>query len=260
MKLSGGYVVNGLECAYYWGLEMRRTTRARSGSLAELGPALTVFFLVLLFPLINLIGLAMGYGTVYFAAKQCASSAGTSLSYSDALVKASQTASTLTSSGIGQFSKLVPVAGSGGSGMDLFILETNVASQTSSSYGPNTPMSGSVNDGCLYEYQTVLTYDVGPFLPLGSLPFVGDVPGVGSPVRMTCVAHSYIEHTGEIASAGGPGGGSGGGTGGASLPPPPGGGGSGGGGVGGGRPGGIGGGGSGGQNAGGGNGGGMTTQ
>lgn len=175
---------------------MATTKRRPKGSTtAEFAPALIIFLLVLLFPLINLIGLGMGYAVVYLTAKQCASSAGSSQTFSDALSSSETTARTIAANGFGQFAKVQPVGGFNGSGMDLYTVNTDLNTLVSNVQGPNTPYVGIVDaDRNTYEYQTVVTYDVGPFLNLSALPFVGGVPGVGSPARLSATAQSHVEN------------------------------------------------------------------
>lgn len=175
---------------------MATTKRRPKGyTAAEFAPALIIFLLVLLFPLINLIGLGMGYAVVYLTAKQCASSAGSSQTFNDALSSSETTARTIAANGFGQFAKVQPVGGFNGSGMDLYTVNTDLNTLVSNVQGPNTPYVGIVDaDRNTYEYQTVVTYDVGPFLNLSSLPFVGGVPGVGSPARLSATAQSHVEN------------------------------------------------------------------
>ncbi len=187
---------------------MRRRIRNQQGSAlqGEFAGAIVVFFLVILFPLINLIGLATGAATLYFMTIQGAVSAGDSATYAEALNAMESTINNIKSSGLGQFANLVPVGGYSGTGANLFVIVTPTGGGSGSThYGPNTPFVAVLDtDNNIYEYQVRTTYDVGPFLNLSCLPFVGGVPGIGAPARMNFVAHRHVEAIDGLA-VGGPG-------------------------------------------------------
>lgn len=184
---------------------MQRRSRNQQGSAlqGEFAAALTIFFLVILFPLINLIGVATGAGTLYFMTTQGASSAGTSATYGMALDAMEATINTIRTGGLGQFAKLAPVGGYSGTGANLFVIVTPTSGGMSTYYGPNSPYVAVLDtENNIYEYQVKTTYDVGPFLDLSMLPFVGNVPGIGAPMRLEYVAHSYIEGIDGLAQGG----------------------------------------------------------
>ncbi|MBZ0187294.1 MAG: hypothetical protein K8F91_13690, partial [Candidatus Obscuribacterales bacterium] len=156
---------------------MRSRKEKGAALTAEFALALFVFFMIILFPLINLIGLAMGAGTQYLLTKECVSSAGVSSDYGTALASMESTANKIASSGFGQFAKMAPIAGYSGSGTDLYIVRTPIATGNSVTYGPNSPFAGIVNNTNIYEYQVRSTFDLGPFLNLSAVPFIGTVPG-----------------------------------------------------------------------------------
>ncbi|MBX3075878.1 hypothetical protein KF913_18355 [Candidatus Obscuribacterales bacterium] len=174
----------------------RRQRQSIGASIAEFGPALFVFFFIILFPLINLIAIGTGAATVYLIAKQCATKAGDSATFGDALISSEAAAYDLWGGGFGAFANLVPVGGFNNSGVDLFVVDTNISTNVSQRFGPNTPfISGAVNpDEHLYAYEAVATYEVGPFMNLNSVPFIGQVPGVGRPARLSYRAARNIEH------------------------------------------------------------------
>lgn len=177
-------------------LKLKRHRNGVGASMAEFGPALFVFFLFILFPLINLIALGTGAATVYLVAKQAASKAGSSATFGQALVASEARAYEIESGGFGKFAKLYPVGGFNGSGVDLFITETNIATNVSTQSGPNTPfVTNPVNtDNNLYSYDAVATYNVGPFMEMGGIPFIGSIPGIGSAVQLTYTASENVEH------------------------------------------------------------------
>lgn len=174
--------------------------RHQSGSsIAEFGPALFFFLLIIAFPLINLLSFGMGYASLYYLTSQCASEASTSSSYTDARTKMQTRATQITSSGIGQFAKLVPIGGSAGTGTDLYITVTDINAKTTQEYGPNTGFVGAVDEtNFIYEYTVRATFNVGPFLNLSGIPFIGAIPLIGQAVPVRCFAHRAIEHTSSL--------------------------------------------------------------
>src|SRR5579883_1061443 len=121
----------------------RRHCRNQIGAgaaAAEFAPALIIFFLVILFPLINLIMFACGAGTAYLCAKQCASRAGTQSTFTDALNVVQQESASFVASGFGQFAKMTPVGGIGGSGINLSVVSTPYGGGTAIQSTANTPL------------------------------------------------------------------------------------------------------------------------
>lgn len=175
----------------------RRRIRNQVGagaSSAEFAPALIIFFLVILFPLINLIMFAAGFGTGYLCAKQCASRAGTQSTYTEALQVVQQESATFVASGFGQFAKMVPQGGAGGSGVNLSVVSTPYGGGGSTVSPANTPLGAAATPNSnTYEYRVDATYNIGPFMDLSMLPWIGTVPGLGPPARMTFTATSTAE-------------------------------------------------------------------
>jgi len=151
----------------------------------------------------------MGAGTLYFLTVQSAISASTGQTYLQALSNMENRANMVASSGLGQFAKLQPIGGSGGSGTDLYVVETPLGGGSMQRYGPNNGVSNAVDESNnIYEYEVVSSYSVGPFMNLSMLPFVGNVPGVGSPVQLSMTTHRIVEHPNGLAGgSGGSGGG-----------------------------------------------------
>ena len=77
--------MNSLRIKAFRGRPRSRNQYGGGATTAEFAPALLIFFLVILFPLINLIMFAAGVGTAYLAAKQAASRASTQSTYTEAL-------------------------------------------------------------------------------------------------------------------------------------------------------------------------------
>ncbi|MBI5173003.1 MAG: hypothetical protein HY986_08945 [Candidatus Melainabacteria bacterium] len=174
----------------------RRRNIGASAQMAEFAPAFMIFILVIMLPFINLLSFATGYASLAFLAQNSAVQASNSSTYAQALQEMSNSANQTKSSGIGQFAKLAPVGGFNGCGCDLFITETDLTTKVSTQYGPNTGVTVTPDPtNKIYEFQVRATYDIGPFLNLGSVPFVSSVPLVGAPVRITISSHRAAEHT-----------------------------------------------------------------
>ncbi len=186
----------------------RRRARNSTGTAAlsaEFVSALVVFILIILFPMIDLICLTTGAATVYLTAKHCASKAGSSPTFSDALKNAESAAYQMEKSGFGEFAKLYPVHGFNDSGMDLYITETNINTNVSTRTGPNSPFVSVLDtQNCIYSYDAEVTYKVGPFVKLRWVPFIGSVPGLGRAAPLTFTASSHIEHPDGLLDGGSP--------------------------------------------------------
>lgn len=178
-------------------LRTRSKTRAKKGSaqMAEFAPAMMIFLLIILFPLVNLLSFATGYASLAYLGQQCAVQAANSPSYQLALTEMQNMAAQVTNSGVGKFAKLTPVGGYKGCGADLYITATVIASSTATEYGPNTGLPTTPDPtNNIYEYTVKTSFNVGPFLDLHTFPFVGSIPLVGQPVLLRTVANRAIEH------------------------------------------------------------------
>jgi hypothetical protein len=192
--------------------------RAFGGNIAEFGPALLVLFLVIIFPLLNLMGFACGVATATLIANQCACSASVSQTYTDALTAASNTAMALITSPLGKFAGLQPLNGYQGSGVDLYVAATNTTSNKTTVYGPNTAVPGPIDTSTyIYEYEARVNYAIGPFLSMAGNPFVGNIPMIGKPANFQLTVQKSAEYpdglTGGGAAAGAASGGGGAGSG-----------------------------------------------
>lgn len=147
--------------------------------MAEFAPALLVFIL-LLFPLINLIGYGMAVCTCLLIGRTGAQAAGTASTYTLALAAVQADANNMLGSAWGQFAKIAPVGGYTNCGMDLYVTASPVGGGASTRTGPNAPFAGPVdNTNFIYEYTVSEHYLISPFVPLGSFPFLGGIPIIG---------------------------------------------------------------------------------
>lgn len=181
---------------------MKKQRSRRGFQMAEFAMALMVFFIAL-FPLINLVYLGCGFCTVFLIAQQTASTGSAQTNFEDTLSSVAQAAKTLTESGLGQWLKLKPVGGYDNSGVDVFV-ETLSYKQNSGQYhlyGPNAsaPLPAQPAE-YVYSIKTEATFTVAPFTSLGSFPFIGTIPGVGSPATIRISASRAVEEPEHIVS------------------------------------------------------------
>lgn len=165
------------------------------GVLAEFGPVLFIFFMIILFPMLDLIGFGCAMTSMAFIASQCVAKAGQATTYSAALSQAAQEAQRLQASGFATIGNLKPVGGFLDSGVNLYVHESEVNSTNTKTYGPNTVMTGPINTTKnVYQYAATFNCDVSPFASLSAVPFLKDIPGVGKPARMNYTARKTIEY------------------------------------------------------------------
>lgn len=170
--------------------------RRRGMGLAEFVPALFIFLFIIALPLINLLSFGMGYANVALLGTQCAVEAANAGSYPDALAKVQAKANAVTASGMGQFARLQPVGGLNGCGVDVYITETDVNTKAIQEYGPNVKMAAAYDpNNKIYEYTVRTTFNVGPFISLGLVPWIGGIPLIGVPATVKATSHRAVEHS-----------------------------------------------------------------
>jgi hypothetical protein len=147
------------------------------------------------FPFINLFGYLCGVATAALIANQCANAAAVSQTYHDAAAACPAAAIQLNSSCLGQFAHLQPVGGLTGSGVNIYISVTNIGSNTTTTYGPNQPLSGSADtSNNIYEYEAQVSYNVGPFISMSAVPIVSQIPMLGKPAPFTFAVQKAAEY------------------------------------------------------------------
>ncbi len=168
--------------------------RNQIGSIAEFAPVLFIFFMMILFPLINLIGYATACATVSFIGTNCAQAAQNSSSFGDALSSVQTMSNNLLNSGFGKFANLKPVGGYNNCGVDLYLIEIDYTNNTRVTHGPNTGLPTPYDSAKIYEYQARCNYQIMPFLNLSGVPGIGSVPIVGQPSAMAYNSCRSSEH------------------------------------------------------------------
>lgn len=183
---------------------MARTFRSPRGvaQQADFAVCLFVFFLITFFPLIDLLGVGLGTCIVAFGATQCASRAANSNTYTDAVQSALSEIYTLAFGGFGRFALLSARGGLGGTGLDLYVYATDTTTGQVKVYGPNAAVSDPIDSKNIYEYCAHTTFDCGPLVNLSSVPFLGDVPGLGKPFTISYSAFRAAEFSDGLAGTG----------------------------------------------------------
>lgn len=174
--------------------------------MAELPLAFFLLLFFFLFPLINLVCVAMAAVTIYFSCTQTVQRACRQPDFTTALSAFYDQASLLNNSGLIQFLKLTPYNGYKGCGSDLFVTVTPLPGPAAgTSYGPNSGLSIPINASSnLYEYRSDTSYDVQPFVNMSSIPFIGSVPGLGAPFRLSFSSHAACEYPAGLAASSNP--------------------------------------------------------
>lgn len=173
--------------------------------MAELPLVFFILLFLFIFPLINLCGICLGACTVYLTTLQVVGRTSKQLDFPKALTAFEEEANTSNGSPLMTFLKTHPVGGYKGTGNDLFITATDTGATTNPvQYGPNAAMPGPVDANKIYEYSDQATYDIEPFLNMGFVPFIGSVPALGAPYRLTLTAHRAVEQTAGLVVAAAP--------------------------------------------------------
>lgn len=174
---------------------MRKYVRSSRGNTAEFAVCLSIFFMMIFFPLVDLVGLATGAASVCLTAHQCAIRSATQQRFDDALSAMQQEARILVDSGFGRFAHLQPVGGYQGSGADLYIVATEFRAKQITTYGPNSAVPPPVDTlDNVYECTSKVTFDIGPTISMANVPVFANVPGLGKPWRMTLSASRAAEY------------------------------------------------------------------
>lgn len=169
-----------------------------------------VVLIMIIFPLIDLCGLACGYATLWLATFKGVTRAAEAPDFQASLDGMEEDVMQVSTSGLGQFMRLKAVGGFRNCGSNLFTLSTNVYNSQLSRFGPNLPPAPPINSTSnVYEFQTQTIFDVGPLISMASMPVLSSIPGLGKPARLTCVSTAAVEHPvgltvpGSIALSGG---------------------------------------------------------
>lgn len=133
--------------------QSRRTVRLRSeraGALAEFGPVMFIFFIIILLPLMGLFTFIEGVATIAFATQVAARECGTATTRAQAKANMEAAAAQIIGGPFGQFAHISPPDASG---MELVVLEIPIGSGQKNEYKGTTPVPNIDTNANFYEYQ-----------------------------------------------------------------------------------------------------------
>lgn len=170
--------------------------KSSGNTISEMPVVLIILSLMAVFPLIDFISLTIGAITTAMFVHQAATAAAVQETFQGALSAIDRESQQFAYSGFARLNKQVAVGGFNGTGVDLRITATDFRSNDIKVYPANTSLPTPPDPlSHVYEYSCTGTYQMGPFVSLASLPFIGDVPGLGKPFVFSYTAHRAIEHT-----------------------------------------------------------------
>lgn len=170
----------------------RRSRRA--AAIAEFGPAVFIFILVMALPVSNLICFGLGYAAISTLTSQCVLDAATASSFKSARERVLTRARQMQHWPVCELAKLKANGGLEGSGVDIYITQTELSRHEIREFGPNTGLTVPIDESKnIYEFTVKSNFFLGPFINLG-LP----VPFLGAPVAVQVVSHKAVEHSGSM--------------------------------------------------------------
>jgi hypothetical protein len=171
----------------------RRSNKGIAG-LSEFVLALSIIFVGLVPPIIDLMGLAVGYGVTQLIARRTAARAANATDYNSALNEMQTEALALNNTSLAQYCKLQPSGGYSGCGVDLYINETNIYTNKTKTYGPNVTLKAADPSTNIYECTTQASYQVTPLISMSLIPFFSSIEGVGQPFSLGTAWNVALEH------------------------------------------------------------------
>ena len=179
--------------------------RRRGSAMAEFGPVLWLFLILIVLPFFDFISFCSGVATVMMMSTMSARQAAGALTFGDAQAGAASTEQQLKS--FLKFSKATPGFPTG-SGVQVTVLVTpsNPASGLTSqgpfsTWGsipngdPNRADANTYNSStCIYQYIVTSKYDVMPLFNFAGSPMLKGIPGLGAAVPVTYSATATVEH------------------------------------------------------------------
>ena len=178
---------------------MRSSKRSKKGSaIAEFGPSLWIFFILIVIPLVDLASLMWGIGTCMIIANLSVRQAAGARTYTEAINIVNKTEDDL--SNFKAFAVVTPTGG-GPRGVKLQVISNPIAGAagTPTIYTPppapnRIPVDRATLEANLYHYQVICSYDVSPLMNFNGMPFFSGVPGLGAPVPVTYDGTASVEH------------------------------------------------------------------
>ncbi|MGH9551756.1 MAG: hypothetical protein ACRD3W_20390 [Terriglobales bacterium] len=171
---------------------LRVSLRKNRGAINELPLALLTLLIFAVFPVLNLVSLAVAGTVVCLLTHQQASQASVQPTYAQAMNAVGSQSKGLFDSGFARLCKIEPVGGVDNCGTNLYVQATDYRKGGTTRFGPNAPLPPPIDThSFVYEYLTESAYNVGPFV---KVPFFNDVPGLGKPATIRFSAHRAVEY------------------------------------------------------------------
>jgi hypothetical protein len=191
----------------------RYPRRHRKGSaLAEFGPSLWLFLILILLPLMDMISFAIGVGTTMMLSTWGARMAAPCATYTEALASLKRTEDSLAMfRGLSVMRANTGIGGTGNqgtsSGYKMTVQVTPISGGSVTIYNgpggiPNTPPPDASNPNVppvntmnsVYQYSVTAAYDILPLINFNGIPFFKTLPGVGAPVPVHFTTTATVEH------------------------------------------------------------------
>lgn len=162
----------------------------RGTQLADVGVAIVLVVLVILFPALDFISVGYGLAVVSFAADAAARSAGSADTWGEAQMRVHDSRQQFLG-GSGGLASLTPV----GNGLTLSVevvphdgsQPSDFSSQLSDNSSPNPYTSDD------YQYVVTATYMLSPVINFQSSSLFSNIPILGAPLPVKMVARAHVE-------------------------------------------------------------------
>ncbi len=176
---------------------MRKKRTGSGNAIAEFGPAMYIFFIMIIIPLVDLASFMWGVGTVMLVANLSARQAAGARTFSEAINIVNKTEDDLAN--FRSFAYMVP-AGGATRGVSLKVIGNSTAAGGSPTEylpppAPNRiPVDRNTLDNTLYHYVVSANYDVMPIMNFNGMPFFSGIPGLGAPAPVRYDGTVTVEH------------------------------------------------------------------
>lgn len=163
--------------------------RQSGGSIAEFGPALIIFFVIILFPLLDFLTFADGVAAISYAASAAARAAGPATTRALAKSNMQQTGSQIigTAGAPAPLTAIAKLRPADNSGLTLTVIEIGNDGQVKNTYsdGQAIPDADLTSGENFFQYQVTANYGVG---------LMWAIPGFPDSMPMTFTGTTMVEH------------------------------------------------------------------
>lgn len=167
----------------------RRVRSCKGYKMAELGPALFLAFVVLLFPMMTLATLGMRYTFLLIAAKEAARVAAKCSTFTTNTSSSNLSAKNLAPQIVNMYVAKFP--GISVSQTDVLLMIYNIPNNTTTIQTTSPTSIDTINN--VYDIQVRVTATVRPLIMNGS--FFGSIPGLTAPFSVRTTAAATVENT-----------------------------------------------------------------